>query len=172
MKVLFEYSSAVVEIENARGSGSLPLQESRKGRSEACGSVGTECKNHEKEGNEQDEGEQEHEEEEEEDNVDNMDDDYEDGDENASITAIDDEDQPESNEEDDDEEDEEDDGFFLTNEDEKDDPMEHALQALLDIEAEANRAIVKKRSGNNLSGLRAENLKKSRNADINKNDTE
>jgi hypothetical protein len=56
-----------------------------------------------------------------------------------------DEDEEANIDDDSEESDEEDEGFFLSNECEKDDPMEHALEALLDIQAEKEKEVSRHR---------------------------
>ena len=128
MKVLFEYSSAVIEIEDARSGGSA--QDLDIANNKLQNSVGDKCEYHRKE-----EGGREIDSEDAESDFRVEDEDFENADENES-----------GGDDDDDDDDDDDGGFFLSNEDEKDDPMEHALQALLDIETENLKAANKRKS--------------------------
>ena len=127
-KVLFEYSSAVLEIENAKEGGqsnpahSAPVQIVLSSE----GTVHVDRVRIETEDK---------------DDFDDHSDDFN----GEDIDDDDDEDEGSGPEDEDESEEDEDGGFFDSEEGGKDDPLEHALDAMLDIEAEANTAHKKAR---------------------------
>jgi predicted dehydrogenase len=127
-KVLFEYSSAVLEIENAKEgwqsnpAPSAPAQTVPSSK----GTVHVDRVRIETEDK---------------DDFDDHSDDFN----GEDIDDDDDEDEGSGPEDEDESEEDEDGGFFDSEEGGKDDPLEHALDAMLDIEAEANTAHKKAR---------------------------
>jgi hypothetical protein len=116
-KVLFEYASAVLEIEmQQKKEGEVASFTDQEGDKQGVKGVGE----READDSDDDEGErlQDHDDYNDEDQ---FDEDLDDGDEIQG-------------EDDDDSDDEDDGGFLLCNEDEKDDPLEHALEAMLEME--------------------------------------
>ena len=154
MKVFFEYSSAVIEIENAKSSRSV--QKLEVTMNDLQSSAESKCKYHKKEENKENkENETEVEHEDAENNLCGTDEDFE----NESGDDENDDDDDDDDEDDEDDDDDNDGGFFFSNEDEKDDPMEHALQALLDIDAETLRGASKRKS-NSAAGERSTKMAK------------